>query len=175
VCAVQVRLTIQGLGNGERLRIAMTQISSSATFFYKRVFPVFWFGILISIVFSAVASGAYKDDAMVFVGSALMLTIGFFVMKMLVWDLADKVMDGGKFLLVAQHGEEVRVPLSDIMHVSVSKMTNPKRITLRLIKAGRWGNEIVFMPPVATSPFGMDRIVENLMVRVDQARSTRAQ
>lgn len=153
----------------------MTQISSDATFFYKRVFPIIWLGIVLFIALSGSRAGTYPNDITVLVGPAVILVIGFIVMKLFVWDLVDKVMDCGNYLLVTRHGEELRVPLSSIMNVNVSARSNPKRVTLRLVSAGKFGDEIAFMPPmgIRLNPFAKDPILENLIVRIDQARATR--
>jgi hypothetical protein len=47
-------------------------------------------------------------------------------------------------------------------------------VTLRLGHAGRFGNEIAFMPASSFSfnPFAKNPIVDDLIVRVDRARST---
>jgi hypothetical protein len=94
------------------------------------------------------------------------------VMRKLVWDLVDEVYDCGDFLLVRNAGKEDRVALSNIMNLSAATMTNPPRVTLRLSTAGKFGNEIVFSPikPISLNPFARNRIFEDLIVRVDQAR-----
>ncbi len=104
-----------------------------------------------------------------------MAVVGFVVMKKLVWDLADEVYDGGDFLLVKNRGEEDRVLLSNIMNVSVSTNMNPPRITLRLVAPGRFGDEVSFSPASSftLNPFARNQIAEDLIVRVDKARSAR--
>jgi hypothetical protein len=96
-------------------------------------------------------------------------------MKKLVWDLADEVYDCGDFLLVRKRDEEDRVPLSNVMNVNASTYVNPPRITLRLVTPGRFGNEIAFSPIAGfrLNPFAKNKIAEDLIVRVDRARSKR--
>ncbi|MDZ4812540.1 MAG: hypothetical protein SGI99_08000 [Pseudomonadota bacterium] len=153
----------------------MTRISSRYTFFYKKVFPVFWFGFIAFFVAWTLPSSVVEQRVVMFVSPVLMGVIGFIVFKKFVWDLADEVTDGGEFLLVRKGGEEARVRLSCIMNVSASSNVNPPRIVLRLVKPGRFGTEIAFSPTIEFSlnPFAKGRIAEDLIVRVDRARSER--
>ncbi len=153
----------------------MTRISAKYLFVMKRIFPLLWFGFLACFMVAAVLSGAYKQDLGFMVMPCLMAVFGFFIMKKLVWDLVDEVYDGGDFLLVKNRGEEDRVLLSNIMNVSVSTNMNPPRITLRLVVPGRFGGEVSFSPASSftLNPFARNPIAEDLIVRVDQARSAR--
>jgi len=82
----------------------------------------------------------------------------------------------GDFLLVKNRGEEDRVTLSNVMNVSASTNMNPPQITLRLVKPGKFGTEIAFSPTAgfALNPFAKNQVAEDLIVRVDRARSKRA-
>jgi len=94
------------------------------------------------------------------------------VLKRLVFDLADEVVDEGDALRVRFGAEETRVPLADIMNVSYSGITNPKRITLTLRTPGRFGREVTFSPQqrLFSNPFRTDPLVSELIERVDAAR-----
>jgi hypothetical protein len=153
----------------------VTPISSKWTFFYKKAFPVLWFGFIALFVVVALASGAAEKDFMALVMPCLIAVFGFFMFRKLIWNLADEVVDAGDALIVRNHGEEERVPLSNIMNVSASTLTNPARITLRLAQAGRFGNEIVFSPKrtFTLNPFARNPVAEDLIVRVDGARRSR--
>jgi hypothetical protein len=154
----------------------MTPISSKWTFFYKKAFPVFWFGFIAIFVGTTLMSGAAKKDVMFLVVPLIMAVFGFIMFRKLLWDLADEVLDGGDLLKVRKGGYEEQVPLSDIMNVNASMMINPQRITLRLVQPGRFGNEISFLPrrSFTLNPFAKSQIAEDLIVRVDRARSRRA-
>jgi hypothetical protein len=54
-------------------------------------------------------------------------------------------------------------------------MVNPSRITLRLAERGRFGDEIVFSPvrTMTFNPFAKSAVAEDLIVRVDKARTQR--
>jgi hypothetical protein len=153
----------------------MTKISSKYTFLTKKGFPLLWFGVLAFIILQMVMTGTFKKDPMSLIGPCLMAVFGFFLMKKLVWDLVDEAYDCGNYLLVKNRGEEDRVPLSNIMNVSASTNMNPQRITLRLVKPGKFGGEISFSPAVSftLNPFAKNKVAEDLIVRVDKARSTR--
>jgi hypothetical protein len=153
----------------------MKKISSGNLFITKKVFPVLWFGILGVVLFSMVFSGAYQRAFPMLIFPVFMALVGFFLMKKLVWDLMDEVYDCGDFLLVKNGSEEDQVPLSNIMNVSISLLTNPQRITLRLVTPGKFGEEIAFAPQrqFTLNPFAKNPIAEDLMVRVDQARAGR--
>ena len=100
-------------------------------------------------------------------------------MKKIVWDLVDEVYDGGDFLVVRNRGREHHIPLTDIMNVSSSTFVSPPRITLKLTGAsasGPLGSDVAFSPdkPFSLDPFAKDPVAEDLIVRVDRARSKRA-
>jgi len=51
-------------------------------------------------------------------------------------------------------------------------MVNPPRITLRLVRPGRFGREITFTPvkPFTMNPFTRNPVADDLIERVDKAR-----
>jgi hypothetical protein len=113
---------------------------------------------------------------MLLVVPILMAVFGFFIMKHLVWDMADEVYDCGDSLLIRIRGKEDVILLSNIMNVSASTYMNPPRVTLRLVTPSRFGREVVFSPIVGfrLNPFAKNHVIEDRIVRVDQARSKRA-
>src|SRR3569623_2091965 len=154
----------------------MKKISSGNTFLLKTIFPLIWFAALAFItVMMVVTDTSRQAPPVAFAVPAFMAIVGFVIMKKLVWDLVDEVQDGEDFLLVRNRGHEERVPLSNIMNVSASTQVNPPRITLRLVKAGKFGNEISFTPKrdFTLNPFARNRIADGLIVRVDRARIKR--
>ncbi|MBS0463972.1 MAG: hypothetical protein JSS03_03175 [Proteobacteria bacterium] len=103
----------------------------------------------------------------------LMVPIVAVIYRKMIWDLADEVKDGGSYLLVRRGATEVRVPLAEIINVSMSQYTNPPRLSLRLAKPCKLGDEIVFMPTrqgLGLNPFTRNPVAEDLMQRVDRAR-----
>lgn len=158
----------------------MRKISSSKTFFYKKLFPVFWFGMLLLFVIISLKVPPHGPLQVPFLlMPAVMAVIGYVVMRKLVWDLADEVYDCGDHLLVKNRGQEFRLSFAEIINVNAMTMVNPPRITLRLAQASSaegFGNEISFSPdrPFTLNPFAKNEIAEDLILRVDRARCTRS-
>jgi len=151
----------------------MRRISSRATFWFKRIFPIIWFGFLALFIVVALLSGMGGDQAMVLgfvVVPVLMAVFGYVIMKKLVFDLVDEVWDDGASLVIRNHGQEDRVRFSDIINVSYSPLINPPRVTLMLRKPSIFGTEVTFSAPVRFIPFAKSPVVEDLIRRVDAAR-----
>lgn len=150
----------------------MQRISSQSTFFFKRIFPVIWFGFLAVLVIGALSSRTSGEDLPlpVFIVPVFMAITGYFVMKKLVFDLADEVSDAGDCLVVRFRNEEERIPLSDIANISYSYWSSPARVTLTLRTPCRFGKEVSFSPPQSFWPFAQSPIVSELIERVDEAR-----
>ncbi len=150
----------------------MTRISSRATFVSKRLFPVVWFGVLGLFVFAVLASSGRRAVSPVFLIFPLFMgAFGYFLMRKLVFDLVDEVWDDGNELVVKNRGQVDRIPLSNIMNVSYQILTNPPRVTLTLRRPGSFGKEVTFSPPVRWVPFARSPIVDDLIERIDAARS----
>jgi hypothetical protein len=155
----------------------MVVISSRMTKFYKYVFPFIWFGVLAVVIAVGLISGAIHHAPMLLTVPCLMVVFGYFLFKRLLWVLADEVRDGGDYLVVKNHGEEITVCLSNIMNVGATTNMNPPQVTLRLVQPTKFGNEVIFSPVrggFSLNPFRKNAIVEDLIVRVDKARSARA-
>lgn len=154
----------------------MRKISSRFTWYFKKGFPALWFGILLALFVGALVVGVPEELGLFLVAPVVMAMIGFFVLKKLVWNLVDEVYDLGDHLLVRNRGEEDRVPLSNVMHVDAATRRNPPRITLRLVVPGKFGSQFSFSPaaPWTLNPFARNEVAEDLIVRVDRARSERS-
>jgi len=150
----------------------MNRISSSSTFFAKKVFPCLWFGIVAAVAASLIAGGVWRKNPVVLLHPLAMGGVGYFMFRKLLGGLADEVRDGGAFLLVRKGGIEERVQLSNVMNVDITQYQNPSRITLRLRAPGKFGNEVSFIPQTSfqLNPFARNRIAEALIQRVDRAR-----
>jgi hypothetical protein len=151
----------------------MRRISSRATFWYKRVFPIIWFGFLATFIAIGVFASAHNDRRQLMpfiVLPALMAVAGYFIMKKLVFDLVDEVWDDDAALIVRDKGREDRIALSNIMNVSYSQFLNPPRVTLMLRQPSNFGSEISFSAPVRFIPFAKSPLIEDLIRRVDAAR-----
>jgi hypothetical protein len=151
----------------------MRRISSRATFFNKRIFPLVWFGFLaLFISVPLFASQRLNSVPLIpfLLFPALMAVVGFFVMKKLVFDLVDEVWDDGDSLLVRNGSQEQRIPLGDTKNVSYSPYMNPPRVTLLVRGATVFGGQITFAAPIRFVPFSTSPIIDDLINRIDTAR-----
>jgi len=155
----------------------MRCFSSSATVWYKRIFPIFWFGFLgVFFLFNlyALLTGRFGDS----LGSLPMLVVpiamaifGYYFMQKFVFDLVDEVEDAGDALIVKNGARSERIALSDIVNVNYSPMMNPPRVTLVLRKAGVFGDQVSFCAPIQLMPFGSHPSIEGLIRRIDASRN----
>jgi hypothetical protein len=104
---------------------------------------------------------------------ALMMAFGYFIIKKLIFDLVDEVLDDGDALVIRNGREEERVPLSDIMNVSYSQFVSPPRVTLSLRNSSRFGNRISFCAPIRLMPFSTSPVIDELIERIDAKRRAR--
>ena len=151
----------------------MRRISSRWTFFYKWVFPAFWFGIVAIFLavglYSALGGGRTPPGPFLIV-PLFMLVAGFFFMRKLIFDLVDEVWDEGNVLLVRNGGREERIALADVMNVNYSPFVNPPRVTLSLRGTISAPRDVTFCAPVRFIPFSKSPVIDDLIRRVDLAR-----
>jgi hypothetical protein len=151
----------------------MRRISSRATFWYKRIFPIIWFGLLALFIANGVFTGTLSNGMQqvpFIIVPAVMILVGYVIMKKVVFDLVDEVWDDGAALVVRDKGREDRIALSNIMNISYSPLINPPRVTLTLRQPSNFGSEITFSAPVRFLPFAKSPLIEDLIRRVDAAR-----
>ena len=153
-------------------------ISSRMTFLHKVLFPTVWFGFL-AFFLAAALGGGLRDSAQrpppipIILVPVAMAPFGFFLFRKLLWDLADKVFDGGDHLVVEKSGQRERVELTNIQNVGWTTMVNPERVTLTLRRPISLGREIVFTPRIRLNPLSMfsrSPIVDDLVARIDRTR-----
>src|ERR1700751_5855383 len=131
----------------------MRRLSSKMTFYYKRVFPLVWFGSLaLFIAVPLIIGGKSPPTASILIPLAMMV-FGYFLMKKLIFDLVDEVIDVGDALIIRNGDREARVALSDVMNVSYSPFMNPPRVTLLLRTPGVFGDQVTFCAPARFIPF----------------------
>jgi hypothetical protein len=150
----------------------MKRLSSQWTFFYKRMFPVIWFGFIALFVLLPWTNRRQTQGMPlpVFIVPVVMAVFGYLLFRRLLFDLVDEVWDDGHALIVRNGGVEQRIPLQTIINVGFSTMTRPERVTLRLREAGPLGADVTFMPPARFMPFTRNPIIDELIERVDRAR-----
>jgi hypothetical protein len=105
-----------------------------------------------------------------FIIPVFMMVFGYFVMKKLIFDLVDEVVDLGDTLLVKNGNQEDRIALSDIVNVNFSPVVDPPRVVLSLRKLRKFGAQIAFCAPVRFVPFAPSPVIDALIARVDAAR-----
>lgn len=144
------------------------KISSRATFWNRRVFPVLWFGFL-ALWSCAAGYGVFHKGVPIFVllVPAVMAVFGFLMMRWLVFPLADEVFLDGDEVIVRKGGREIRFPVRQIINVDSSVMTRPERITLLLREPCEWGREIVFTPTFHFRWFTRHPIAGELIARAN--------
>jgi hypothetical protein len=151
----------------------VTQISSRMTFFYKRVFPIFWFGFLTLFMIGPAAvawSSGQAPQPFFFIMPIIMMAVGYFIMKKMVFNLVDQVFDEGDALLVKNGSQEDRILLSDITNISYAQMMNPPQVTLSLRQPTSFGDKVTFCAPTRFIPFATSPVIDDLIKRVDAAR-----
>jgi len=146
----------------------MRKISSNQTFWYKKIFPVMWFGFL-TLMFATIGLSMQRSGDFV-VAPLIVLPVlaifGYCLMRVLVFDLADEVWDDDNSLVVKNGTIEERIPLSNIANISYQS-SRPPRATLTLGEPCRLGKKIVFSP-LASVAFSFSdfpkRLFENQIV-----------
>jgi hypothetical protein len=77
-------------------------------------------------------------------------------------------------LVIKNRGQEERIALSEIKNVSYSPFMNPPRVTLSLRQRTVFGDQITFGAPICFVPFSTSPVINDLIDRVDLARSKHA-
>jgi hypothetical protein len=152
------------------------RISSESTFYYKRVFPILWFGFTALFLCMGLGTGIAQKkpvgEFVPFILAPLLLAVfGFGFMKWIVFDLVDEVWDAGSHLIVKNKGKEERIALKDVINVNYIGLMNPPRVTLLLREPSEFGTEISFTPPFRFIHFSMPAIATDLIERINVTRS----
>jgi hypothetical protein len=152
------------------------RISSGSSAFYKRMLPLIWYGIVL-VVCVLLWNLRRMDPRLgwwMFLAPLFMAVMFHVLGKGLLADLVDEVWDNGQELIVVNEGHAEHVALKNIVNISYSGYTNPKRVTLTLRQAGRLGSKFSFIPPRSTVRFlslGTNEMVDELIQRVDKVRA----
>jgi hypothetical protein len=147
--------------------------SPKMTFFYKRVFPVIWFGFL--AVFVLVALLKDRDPDLIsrlpfIIVPVLMGIFSYQFMKKFVFNLVDEVFDVGDALLVRSGEREERIALADVKNVNYFPYMSPPQVTLSLRRPTAFGDRIVFCATFSIVPMSSSPIIDDLVDRIDAAR-----
>ena len=159
----------------------MQRLSSAGTVWYKRGFPLLWFGLL--GVFAAIAwlqpggAGKAPPRAML-VMPLVMMGFGYVLMRKLVFDLVDEAWLDGDELVIVQRGERTRLSLLQVMNVNAATLVNPPRVTLMLRRPDpRLGDQVSFIPAGPRglfSGFKPSPVATDLIRRIDALRQRTA-
>ena len=152
----------------------MRQISSRATFFVKRVYPIiFVAAVVLFFAFPLFWVDRARLPSMwpLLLGMLVVLLVGYWLMKRMFFDLVDAVFDDGDALLVRNKDQEERIALSDIAAARYTSLFNPMRVTLSLRKPARFGSEIAFLAPAGMLPFVRSADIKNLIKKVEAQRA----
>ena len=121
-------------------------LSSRLTFFYKRIFPSAWviaFGVGSLFLWTGDCEGTVPLKWFALsslIGGTIFLR--WFSARLKTVTLKED------HLVVSDYRSEEPIPLLQIEEVKETRLWNPQLIKLRLVRPGRWGNEIVFIAPV---------------------------
>jgi hypothetical protein len=148
----------------------MQRISSTWTWWYKRGFPFVWFGFLALFEVLAVFGVHAQQPAAapVLLIPVVMAVFGYLLMCWLVFPLADEVFLSGDEVIVRNRREETSFPVTNIINVESSRMTNPERITLTLRVPCSFGQEIVFCPPFRWWHFTRHPLADELIRKANR-------
>ena len=157
-----------------KMKHAITPLSSTnTTFFYKRIFPVLFFGF-VSMLFVVGLVRVIDSDPILYlpfvIVPVLMGIFSYQYMKKFSFNLVDEVLDVGDALIVRSGGREERIALADITNVNYVPYGNPSQVTLSLRRPSVFGDTIVFCGPTRFMPLSSDPIIEKLVHRIDAAR-----
>jgi hypothetical protein len=152
----------------------MTRISARGMWFTKWLVPVLVLGYLAaSLLLRRPPRDAIEQWVRLILPGIVVVAL-YFGWKRTIWLLADEVLDAGDYLLVRNHSLEEHVSLTNIMNVSAtSRFGSYTKITLRLVTPGQLGSEITFVPISPRNPFARNAVADDLVKRVDDARTRR--
>src|SRR5262252_2570863 len=106
----------------------MRPVSSKMTFFYKRVFPVIWFGFLLLLF--AFGLFSTSPDILFLIVLLLMAVFGYWFMKKVMFNLADGVLRATRWLYgAADRKNASRCPTSrtSIIRLTCTRRRSPCR------------------------------------------------
>lgn len=119
-------------------------LSSSTTFYYKFIFPLFWsslFGVgSITVLVARPPDFPWAIFPIIWlVGSAVLFRLCCPLKKV------TRVSDG---LVISNYRREVHVAWRDVIEASGSRMINPPHIKITFSRDIGFGTSIIFMPPI---------------------------
>ena len=101
-----------------------------------------------------------------------MAIIGYLVVKIRFWNLADEVYDYGYYLEFHKGSKIQKVLLRDIINIEYSRLSAPERIIMHTRHKGPIGGELVFSLPMRLIPFTYNPLVNLIIERINEAKNT---
>jgi hypothetical protein len=153
---------------------SMRQISSKATFFVKRIYPIiFVAAVILFFAFPLMFVERARIPSLwpLLPTMVLVLLVGYWAMKKLLFDLVDAVFEDGNALVVKSDGREERVSVSDIAAAGYTSVFNPMRVTLSLRRPTSFGTEIAFLAPAGVLPFVKSADIRALIKKIEAQRA----
>jgi hypothetical protein len=149
----------------------MRRISSTWTWWYKKAFPVIWFGFLglFTLVWIPGVVQQQVSPATLLIPLG-MAAFGYLVMRRLVFSLVDEVWIENDDIVVRNGDQEDRFPITHIINVEAPLFVNPERIVLTLSEPCLFGREIAFSPPYRWWPLSRHPLAEELIRRAHEER-----
>jgi hypothetical protein len=93
------------------------RLSSRSTFWYKRVLPFIWLGVLLLIVMSEVSKGRTPMAGILIILACFAFSC--VLMKKYFFNLVGEVLDAGDALLIRNGRQEERIALSEIIKAAI--------------------------------------------------------
>jgi hypothetical protein len=122
----------------------VTVLSSSATFYYKFIFPLLWIFLFGA---GSITVMVVRPPDFPWAMFPIMWVLGSAFIYWLCGPLK-KVSRDSEGLVISNFFREVRVPWRDVSEVSGSRMINPPHIKLTFSRDAGFGGSIIFMPKV---------------------------
>lgn len=147
----------------------MKRLTSGATFFGKRIFPVIFGTVmgLMSFLFSRQANAIS-----VFMASPIGMVMGFLAAKFAARmhsEYMDEVLDYGDHLVIRNRGVEESIDFGDIQEVD-STIVTPAGVWLHLRRDSAFGRKIKFLP----GSLEYAKLAKSLNARIKQAEQADA-
>ncbi len=148
----------------------MKKISGS-TLYYKKIFPIIWFGFLAAFFAIDLVSGYELKSGTYLLIPAVLAVFSYSLFKKIFWSLVDEVYDDGDSLLFKKGKNEQRVDLKDIVNIVHTRMSSPERVAIKTNNDGPIGKDLTFILPFRFNPFSKNPTVTELIDRIDSARN----
>jgi len=158
-------------------RVPPARTLSRGTLFYKKVLPIVWVGVAVSLgattLWRMLTGADSPFELMPMLG---VVVIEYLITRFVGSDLADEVLDAGDHLRVRKGAIEIDVPLAEIEGVRESLFQKqPPRIELLLKAPGPFGRVIAFIPSrYSLMPLTRSELTYELRERVDRAHREHA-